>query len=96
MTKAVNHIKYTQPLWKQKCPISIKLKKVFELAKWGFGGGGGVRPVGCNGGRGWMRSWRKTVIIAPGTVLFIDLPYGGAGLSECIRMLWATHKRLSK
>lgn len=40
MTKAVNHIKYTQPLWGGKCQISIKLKKVSELAKWGVLGGG--------------------------------------------------------
>lgn len=51
MTKAVNHIKYTQCSG-EKCQTSINFKKVFELAKWDVFRGCWVEEVVMEEGSG--------------------------------------------
>lgn len=70
MTKAVNHIKYTQ-CSREKCQTSINFKKVFELAKWGVFRGWWVEEVLMEEGGGWRDG--GSVIIATAKAMLIDL-----------------------
>lgn len=78
MTKAVNHIKYTQCSG-EKCQTSINFKKVFELAKWGVFRGCWVEEVIMEEGSG--RRDGGSVIIATGRAPLID-PRGGRGVER--------------